>query len=207
MLHGEASYLFFLPAILIASALGGWGPGLLATVLGRAAGHVRRHGHSRAVDRGCRQCRHLRPGRHRRFVARRAAAPLPRGRGSECRRDAFAREAHLQSILDTMPDAMIVIDERGIMQSFSAAAERLFGYSAAEVIGKERQDADAGALSRRSRRLSRSLPDAPASGASSASAGSSSAQRKDGSTFPDGARRRRNACAASSASSPASSAT
>ena len=31
---------------------------------------------------------------------------------------------------------MIVIDERGIMQSLSAAAERLFGYSAAEVLGK-----------------------------------------------------------------------
>ena len=31
---------------------------------------------------------------------------------------------------------MIVIDERGIMQSFSAAAERLFGYRAAEVVGK-----------------------------------------------------------------------
>ena len=43
-------------------------------------------------------------------------------------RDALAREAHLQSILDTVPEAMIVIDERGIMQSFSSAAERLFGY-------------------------------------------------------------------------------
>jgi two-component system sensor kinase FixL len=31
---------------------------------------------------------------------------------------------------------MIVIDERGIMQSFSTAAQRLFGYEAAEVIGK-----------------------------------------------------------------------
>ena len=31
---------------------------------------------------------------------------------------------------------MIVIDERGVMQSFSAAAERLFGYRAAEVLGK-----------------------------------------------------------------------
>jgi PAS domain S-box-containing protein len=38
-----------------------------------------------------------------------------------------AREAHLKSILDTVPDAMIVIDDRGIMQSFSSAAERLFG--------------------------------------------------------------------------------
>ncbi len=31
---------------------------------------------------------------------------------------------------------MIVIDERGSIQSFSSAAERLFGYSAAEVLGK-----------------------------------------------------------------------
>jgi two-component system, LuxR family, sensor kinase FixL len=45
------------------------------------------------------------------------------------------REALLRSILDTVPDAMIVIDERGLMQSFSAAAERLFGYTAPEVLG------------------------------------------------------------------------
>ena len=46
------------------------------------------------------------------------------------------REAHLQSVLDTVPDAMVVIDTGGIMQSFSATAERLFGYSAAEAIGQ-----------------------------------------------------------------------
>lgn len=45
-------------------------------------------------------------------------------------------ELHLRSILATVPDAMIVIDERGQMLSFSAAAERLFGYSEAEVVGK-----------------------------------------------------------------------
>ena len=50
--------------------------------------------------------------------------------------EALAREAHVKSILDTIPDAMIVIDERGVVQSFSAAAERLFGYSAADVVGK-----------------------------------------------------------------------
>jgi len=50
--------------------------------------------------------------------------------------DSRYREAQLQSILDTVPEGMIVIDDRGIMQSFSATAERLFGWSATEVIGK-----------------------------------------------------------------------
>jgi two-component system, LuxR family, sensor kinase FixL len=52
------------------------------------------------------------------------------------RGQAVAREAHLQSILDTVPEAMIVIDEHGLMHSFSSAAQRLFGYRADEVIGK-----------------------------------------------------------------------
>lgn len=45
------------------------------------------------------------------------------------------REQHLQSILATVPDAMIIIDEAGAITSFSAAAERLFGYREAELIG------------------------------------------------------------------------
>ena len=50
-------------------------------------------------------------------------------------RDILAREAHLKSILETVPDAMVVIDPRGIIQSFSSAAERLFGCRAIDVIG------------------------------------------------------------------------
>ncbi len=49
---------------------------------------------------------------------------------------AKAREDHVQSILDTVPDAMIVIDEKGIMQSFSHAAQRLFGLTAEAAIGR-----------------------------------------------------------------------
>ncbi len=45
-------------------------------------------------------------------------------------------EAHLRSILATVPDAMVVIDETGRILSFSAAAEKIFGYTEAEVLGK-----------------------------------------------------------------------
>ena len=46
------------------------------------------------------------------------------------------REAHLRSILATVPDAMVVIDEMGRILSFSAAAEKMFGYAESEVIGE-----------------------------------------------------------------------
>jgi PAS domain S-box-containing protein len=47
-----------------------------------------------------------------------------------------SREAHLRSILETVPEAMVVIDINGSVTSFSAAATRLFGYHAEEIVGK-----------------------------------------------------------------------
>lgn len=44
--------------------------------------------------------------------------------------------ALLNAILLTVPDAMVVIDDHGLITSFSAAAERLFGYREAEVLGE-----------------------------------------------------------------------
>ncbi len=135
LLQGRGSYLYFVPAVLIASAFAGWGPGLLATLLGALLGLFFTGGF-RAV----------------------APADLANGlvfvlvgigvswRGELLRRSraaaaanakaAEAREAHLQSILDNIPDAIIVIDERGGIQSFSSAAARLFGYAAADMLGK-----------------------------------------------------------------------
>lgn len=52
------------------------------------------------------------------------------------RTERAASEALLLSILATVPDAMIVIDEAGIILSFSATAERLFGFAEDEAIGR-----------------------------------------------------------------------
>src|SRR5437016_12331652 len=47
-----------------------------------------------------------------------------------------ASEARLRAILDTAVDAFILINEEGAVESFNPAAERLFGYAAAEVVGR-----------------------------------------------------------------------
>ncbi len=47
-----------------------------------------------------------------------------------------AAEARLRSILQTVPDAMIIIDERGRIESLSTTAERLFGYTRRESVGQ-----------------------------------------------------------------------
>jgi two-component system sensor kinase FixL len=46
------------------------------------------------------------------------------------------REARLSSILDTVPDAIVTIDEMGLIESFSPAATRLFGYEQDEIAGR-----------------------------------------------------------------------
>jgi two-component system, LuxR family, sensor kinase FixL len=46
------------------------------------------------------------------------------------------REAHLQSILDTVPDATVVIETDGSIVTFNAAAVRQFGYAPEEAVGR-----------------------------------------------------------------------
>ena len=58
---------------------------------------------------------------------------------TELKRAEFAlheREARLRSILETAPEAIITISDHGIVESFSASAEKLFGYEQSEVIGR-----------------------------------------------------------------------
>jgi two-component system sensor kinase FixL len=135
ILRDEAPYLFFVPAVLIAAGVGGFLPGLLATGLGLSLGLF-----------FISSFPSLSPAEIVNAVAFIAIGlgmawggeqlHRSRLRAAVSTRDTLAREAHLKSILDTVPDAMIVIDERGIMQSFSSAAERQFGYTAQDVLGK-----------------------------------------------------------------------
>jgi PAS domain S-box-containing protein len=46
------------------------------------------------------------------------------------------QEARLRSVVQTAVDGIVVIDERGIIEAFNPAAERLFGYGSAEVLGR-----------------------------------------------------------------------
>lgn len=62
-----------------------------------------------------------------------ASAPPPASRApGELPLDA----ALLRAVIDTAPDAVITIGPEGVIESFSPAAERMFGYAAAEVIGR-----------------------------------------------------------------------
>jgi two-component system sensor kinase FixL len=134
ILQDASPYLFFVPAVLLSAGLGGWGPGLTATALGALLGPLITGISSLSAPELVDVIAFALVG----AAIAWGGEQLQRNRiqAGVSAQQALAREAHLTSILDTVPDAMIVIDERGIMQSFSSAAERLFGFGSFEVIGK-----------------------------------------------------------------------
>jgi two-component system sensor kinase FixL len=127
-------FLIFIPAVLFAAGIGGLGPGLLATALSVALGIL-------LVGDG----NLTQPALLEALVFSLVGGGISwfgeqlrrsRVRDATSAQDLRTREAHLRAILTTVPDATVVIDEKGIVQSFSTAAERLFNYEDSEVIGE-----------------------------------------------------------------------
>ncbi|MBO0759356.1 MAG: PAS domain S-box protein, partial [Bradyrhizobiaceae bacterium] len=134
-LGNQALYLFLVPPVFVAGVLGGWGPGLFATILSFVV-HLWSTGEYANLVHWDSPLFVSEISRGLTFIALGVGMAWIGQRLQRARLNASAREAHLQSILDTVPEAMIVINETGAIQSFSAAAERLFGYSSDEAVGR-----------------------------------------------------------------------
>ena len=131
----RATFIFFVPGVVLAGALSGWRAGLLAALAGAAAGlwcdslsGPLAGGSWIAAASFLLISLAIAIGgewfQHARVETERAAASLA------------AREAHLRSVLETVPDAMVVIDEAGDIRDFSPAATRMFGWPAKEIVGR-----------------------------------------------------------------------
>jgi two-component system sensor kinase FixL len=133
-LHPHGVFLLFIPAILLAAGVGGLGPGLVATALslfsGIFVGGVDNLSRPEIVEAAIFAAVGVGISWFGEQICR------TRLHDQETARNLRAREAHLRSVLDTVPDATVVIDDRSIIQSFNAAAERLFGHTEQAVIGE-----------------------------------------------------------------------
>lgn len=135
LLADRGLYLFFFPAVVAAAAYRGLAGGLLACGLG-TVGLLVLSARQGGLDLGDWVGVAL-------YVAVSGAISfggerfrVARGRADGVTEDLLMREAHLASILDTVPDAMVLIDDAGLVRSFSSTAERLFGWTAAEMFGQ-----------------------------------------------------------------------
>lgn len=135
LLPGSAVGLLFTPAILGAAMLGGLLPGLFATAVSTPLIYYFNVNRADPVDASVFNLVL--------FVV--VGATIARLGGmlhqtriewATIRTTLQRREGHLQSVLDTVPDATIVIDPDGTMTSFNRAAVRQFGYQPEEAIGR-----------------------------------------------------------------------
>jgi two-component system sensor kinase FixL len=137
-LGDDVPFLHFIPAILFASWYGGFGPGTVATLASGAAAIPT------LIDRAGTG---VLPAQDvlslSLFIAIGLIIASLNGRLAEAQMKARAEAAlaigraeRLDAIINTTVDGIIVIDTRGRVESFNPGAERLFGYAAAEVIGR-----------------------------------------------------------------------
>ncbi len=120
--HGV--FLIFVPAVVVGAAMGGWAPGLAATVIGLVAGLTLTTGSEPLWIEAAL------------FAVVSASVTVGGEWFKRAHGELSARETHLRLILNTIPDAMILIDEKGLIRAFSPTAERLFGWPVEEAIGQ-----------------------------------------------------------------------
>jgi PAS domain S-box-containing protein len=130
-LGDSVPYMQFFPAILVAAWYGGFGPGAVATALSAAAAMALFLAPPGFAVGGTGDVVSL--------VLFIAIGLGIAGLSHELRGNAAlaaGRAERLDAIIDTTVDGIIVIDERGSIEAFNRGAERLFGYPAQEVIGR-----------------------------------------------------------------------
>lgn len=131
----RATYIFFVPAVVLASALSGLWAGMVAAILGAAAG-LWCDWLIGPIPLGSMIAAAA-------FVAIGFAVALggewfqrARAEAERVTAGLARREAYVRSLLDTVPDGIVVIDEAGLIRDFSPAAERMFGWDAEELRGE-----------------------------------------------------------------------
>ena len=139
MIGDDPPFSLFLLAVAVAAGAGGLGPGLVATGVGAVAGllfvaPVMRFRTGNSEDQ-LRLAAFIGAGLliswlYDRVHRTRQAADADR----EQLKVTLARKA---GVLATALDAIITIDETGSVVEFNPAAERIFGYREADVIGRE----------------------------------------------------------------------
>jgi two-component system sensor kinase FixL len=135
LLPESAVGLLFTPAIMAAAMLGGLAPGLFATVIATPVLYYLASLRSDPFETIVFNSVLF-------WVVGSTIAVLgdllhrARLKWVTVRTELQRREAHLQSILDTIPDATVIIEADGTMTSFNRAAVRQFGYQAEEALGQ-----------------------------------------------------------------------
>ena len=131
-------FLLYFPAILFASWYGGFWPGTAATIASGAAAYVAFMDGAGIGLLPIGDALSLAL-----FVTIGIAIASLNGRLADAHSEARAtaalalgRAERLDAIINTTVDGIIVIGSRGSIEAFNPGAERLFGYTAAEVVGK-----------------------------------------------------------------------
>jgi PAS domain S-box-containing protein len=134
---GQVPFIFYFPALVIATFLGGLGPGIVVAILSGLTGASAFMGPQMSGEKlsallafALASLLLVALGTALNWALERLLAEV------EQRRNGDLAKSRLAAIVESSEDAMITKDLNGTLTSWNAGAERLFGYTADEVIGK-----------------------------------------------------------------------